>query len=247
MLKIRVIPALLFKEFGLVKSVQFSQHRKLESALTIVRIYNLRQVDELIFLDIDASKNKEKPNLGVIRDISEECFMPLTIGGGISSLEEIQKILKIGADKVAINTMAIKNPEFITEAAKKFGSQCIVVSMDIKNKEVFSHSNQEVPEKDPIKWAKLIEEKGAGEILLTSVDHEGIEQGYDYELIKQISSAVNIPVIALGGAGHLKHFVEAFKSGADAVSASSIFQYTKITPTNVKEYMAEHGINTRLY
>ncbi len=249
MLKTRVIPSLTIKDLRLVKSVQFAEHRNIGSYIAAVRVFNARDVDEMIFLDLDGWTNGIRPWL--LEEVTKECFMPLTIGGGIKTIEDIGAVLKIGADKVAINTMAVERPEFIEEASRIFGSQCIVVSIDarrIGNRyEVFSHGGKVALGRTAIEWAKEAEERGAGEILLTSIDRDGTMQGYDVELVKNVTKAVKIPVIASGGAGNLDDFADVLQTGgASAVAAASIFQYTQVTPLNIKERLAESGIPVRI-
>lgn len=247
MLKTRVIPCLTIKDLRLVKSIQFKEHRNIGSYIAAVRVFNARDVDEMIVLDLDAAKTGIKPWL--LEELTKECFMPLTIGGGIKTLEDIRTLLKLGADKVAINTAALERPEFISEAAEKFGNQCIVISIDAKKMnnhyEVFKNGGTAGTGRKPEEWAKEAEKLGAGEILITSIDEDGRMGGYDLDLIKLITEAVKIPVIACGGAGKPEDFVPAVKAGASAVAAASIFQYTQITPMNIKEYLSKSGIETR--
>lgn len=248
MLKTRVVPVLTVKDLRLVKSIQFDNHRNIGSYIAAVRVFNARDVDEMIFLDLDASANGIKPWL--LREITKECFMPLTIGGGIKTLEDIRLVLQCGADKVSINTAAIENPEFISRAAAVFGSQCIVVSIDAKKVngryEVFKTGGKIATGKEAIDWAKEAEGRGAGEILLASIDHDGLMDGYDVNLIK-VAAAVKIPIIAVGGAGKLDDFVAVAQDGSvSAVAAASIFQYTQTTPLNIKQHLKKNGIETRV-
>lgn len=217
-----------------------------------VRIFNAREVDEMFILDIDATRERRGPNLSVIEDLAEECYMPLTVGGGIRTPEDIQKLLRAGADKVSINSEGIQRPQFITESARIFGSQCVVASIDVrrhenKTYEVFSQSGKVSTGLDPIDWARRVEDLGAGEILVTSIDRDGTMEGYDVDLIGRVTESVTIPVIACGGAGKLEDFVSAVKVGrASAVAAASIYHYTQVTPMNVKTYMHQAGIDVRL-
>lgn len=204
MLKIRVMPTLLFKNFGLVKSVQFDSWRRIGSVMQAVKVYNLREVDELVFLDISATPEGHPPDFETVDEIADECFMPLTVGGGVKSVADVRRLLQVGADKVAINTAAVQNPELIQLAAQHFGSQCVVISIDVKKHsngtyEVFTHAGTQPTGKDPVMWAKEVESLGAGEILLTSIDQDGTMTGYDIELTRKVSHAVSIPVIASGG------------------------------------------------
>jgi imidazole glycerol-phosphate synthase subunit HisF len=232
MLKTRVIPCLTIKNERLVKSVRFAEHRNIGSYIAAVRVFNSRDVDELIFLDLDAARRGIRPDL--LREVTKECFMPVTLGGGVRSLADFQTLLNCGADKVSINTAAIETPELITEAAHRFGSQCVVVSIDVRSGE------------DATARAKSAAARGAGEILLTSVEHDGMMEGYNLPLIEAVAKAVNIPIIANGGAGTPQHCVAAAKAGASAVAAASIFQYTQTTPQLIKIAFAESGIPARI-
>ena len=231
MLKARVIPCLLLKNKGLVKTVQFKEPRYVGDPINAVWIFNQKEVDELIFLDIMATKEKKKPSIELISKISDECFMPLTVGGGIRSVEDIKELLNAGAEKVSINTYAVENPSFIKEASNVFGSQSIVVAIDVKRHkkglyEVFTRRGSKPAGIDPVSLAVQMEAMGAGEILLNSIDRDGTWEGYDVELIRAVSDAVNIPVIACGGAGNLEDFAAAINGGhASAVAADSFFVF----------------------
>lgn len=249
MLKTRVIPVLTIKDLRLVKSVRFSEHRNIGSFIASARVFNARDVDEMIVLDLDGRKSGLKPEL--LKEITKECFMPLTVGGGVKSVEDIQTLLSLGADKVSLNTEAVKNPRLIEEASKRFGSQCVVVSIDAKKTadgyEVMIDGGKEQTGLSPTLWAKEVQKLGAGEILLTSIDRDGCMDGYDVELVQEVSSAVSLPVIACGGAGNASHCVEVIqKGGASAISVASMFQYTEITPRAIKEQLAKAGIEVRL-
>ena len=251
MLKHRVIPCVLLKDWQLTKSVNFSEFRTIGHPKVTARIYNNRNVDELIVLDIDASIQDKEINFTSLSDIAEECYMPLTLGGGICSLEDVNKLLKIGADKVSINTIALKNPSFIKEASKEFGSQCVVVSIDVKkDKNQYYIYNKNIggiiKDIKLIDWVKKCEKMNAGELLLTSVDLDGTERGYDLELIKTICQNVSIPVIANGGAGTPQHCLEVIKNGADAIAAASIFHFSQYTPNNIKEKLQANNIPVRI-
>jgi len=249
MLKHRIIPCVLLKDWQLVKSIQFGAFRTIGHPISTVRIYNAREVDELIVLDIDASLNNEPINTELISDMADECFMPLTIGGGIKTIEDVYTILEAGADKISINSEAIRNPSFIHEIATIFGSQCIVCSIDIKkvNNEykVYTKKNG-ILNIHLIELIKEYEKQGAGEILLTSVDFEGMTNGYDIELIKLISKEVQIPIIINGGMGKPSDGVEAILSGADALGAAYIFHFSQFTPNDIKKELIAHKINVRL-
>lgn len=251
MLKHRVIPCVLLKDWQLTKSVNFKEFRTIGHPKVTARIYNNRNIDELIVLDIDASTHESDGiNFTSLSDIADECYMPLTLGGGIKNLEDINRLLKIGADKISINTVAIENPQFIKEASLTFGSQCIVVSVDIKKIDglykIYNRNLGIVENLELITWLKTIEDLGAGEILLTSVDLDGAQKGYDLELIKKVSKELSIPIIANGGAGIPSHFVDAIKSGADAVAAASIFHFSQYTPKNIKEELFKNNFSVRL-
>jgi imidazole glycerol-phosphate synthase subunit HisF len=216
-----------------------------------VKVYNTRQVDELIVVDITATSEGRVPDFEEVRDFSAECFVPLTVGGGIRSLDDIKGLLRAGADKVSINSAAYERPELIGEAAERFGSQCVVASIDVQKREdgsyrCMSRSGTVDTGREAADWALEVERLGAGEILLTSVDRDGTMQGYDLELIRCITIRVNIPVIASGGAGNYQHLFEALDTGrASAVAAASIFHFTEQTPLEAKKYLAARGIPVR--
>lgn len=220
----------------------------------IARRYDEEGADEIVFLDIRASTDNRKTMIEVVEKTAEQVFMPLCVGGGIRTIEDIRNLLKAGADKVSINTPAIMNPNFVNEAAERFGSQCIVVAIDAKKEGdryiVKSHGGRDggrPTNLDPVEWAIEVEKRGAGEILLTSMDADGTKQGYDIELTKAVSEAVSIPVIASGGAGKLEHLLSALQEGkADAVLAASIFHFGEYSIREAKEFLAKHGIPVRL-
>ena len=249
MLKHRLIPCVLLKDWQLVKSIQFGSFRTIGHPTATVRVYNARNVDELIVLDIDASLNNEPINTEIITDMANECFMPLTIGGGIKTIDDVYTVLGAGADKVSINSEAIRRPEFIKEIATIFGSQCVVCSIDIKkvdgNYRVFN-KKEGLLDIDPLELAKEYEAQGAGEILLTSIDREGTTQGYDIELLKLFTKALHIPVIINGGMGNPEHGIEALQNGADALAAAFIFHFTQYTPQMIKEELLQHYYPVRL-
>lgn len=233
MLQTRVIPCLLLKDDGLVKTIKFKNPAYIGDPINTVRIFNEKEVDELIFLDIQASVLNREPNFKLLTEIANECFMPLAYGGGLKKLDQVKRIFNIGLEKVAINTSACVNPNFITEIANLFGNQAVIASIDVKKNffgknEVVYKSGSQKQKLSPIEWAKEIENKGAGEILLTSIDRDGTWSGYDLELIKSITSVVNIPVIANGGAGSIKHLVEGKKiANASALALGSMVVYQK--------------------
>lgn len=253
MLKVRVIPILLFKnpEIGLVKSVNFASLRTVGNPINAARVYNSRNVDELIFLDIGARRNNRPIDSVTVKKILDECFMPVTIGGKIETIADVRRMLLTGADKVSINTSGLNNPEVISQISNSYGSQCLVISIDAKKVngkyQVFSEAGQKNTGLEASQWAKKVESLGAGEILITSIDKEGGMNGYDIDLIAKVSSAVNIPVIAHGGAGNPQHMINAVKIGkASAIAAASIFHFTHWTPMMVKQEMNKAGISVRL-
>lgn len=251
MLKVRVIPTLLYKSVGLVKGVGFDSWRRVDTVLPAIKVYNMREVDELILLDIEATNEGREPDYNEIRDFSRECFVPFCVGGGIRSVEQIKKLLRAGADKVAINSAAYDNIRLITEGAELFGSQCIVVSIDCRkiNGEYHcvSHNGQVDTGYLLQDWVKKAANAGAGEILLTSVDLDGTMKGYDIPMIRMASELVRIPVIASGGAGNYEHMYQAVKEGgASAVAAASIYHFTEQTPKEAKEYLASGKVPVRI-
>ncbi len=252
MLAKRIIPCLDVMEGRVVKGVNFVNLRDAGDPVDNARFYDEEMADELVFLDITASYEKREIMVDVVRRTAEEVFMPLTVGGGIRNLEDIRKMLKAGADKVSLNTAAVKNPEVIKEGAKAFGSQCIVVAIDAKRREnggweVYIHGGRTPTGIDAVEWAKRVEDLGAGEILLTSMDRDGTKIGYDIELTRTISEATTIPLIASGGVGNLQHLYEGIVDGkADAVLAASIFHYREYSIKEAKEYLKERGVPVRL-
>lgn len=251
MLAKRIIPCLDVKGGRVVKGVHFLNLRDAGDPVECAYIYNREGADEVVFLDITASLERRRTIFEIVRKTAEKVFIPLTVGGGVRNLEDIRQLLKSGADKVSINTAAIERPQIIKEAAERFGSQCIVVAIDAKrcgkNRwEVYSYGGSNATGLDAIKWAKKVEKLGAGEILLTSMDMDGTKLGYDIKLTRLISEAVNIPVIASGGAGNMKHLYDALtKGGASAVLAASIFHYGKYSIPRVKQYLKKRGVVIR--
>ena len=231
MLTARVIPSLLLQDRALVKGVRFRSHRYLGDPINAVRLFNEMEVDELIILDISVTAKKRKLDFELIQNIASECFMPFTYGGGIRELDDMRQIFRIGVEKIAINTHAFEKPEFIRQAVQEFGSQSIVISIDVKKNlwgqyEVFVRNGKKATGRDPLDYAQEMETLGAGEILFNSIDRDGTWEGYDLKLLRKITQAVNIPVIASGGAGSVDHFVEAVKDGgASSVAAGSMFVY----------------------
>lgn len=251
MLAKRIIPCLDVDRGRVVKGVRFLNLIDAGDPVEVAKVYEEQGADELVFLDITASAEGRKITLEVVKRVAEEVFMPFTVGGGISSLEDMRRLLSAGADKVSINTSAVKNPELIYEGAKRFGSQCIVVAIDAKRKgdswEVYIHGGRTPTGLDAIEWAKKAENLGAGEILLTSMDKDGTKSGYDLDLTRAIAEAVRIPVIASGGAGNMEHFYEAFTLGkADACLAASLFHFREIEIPSLKAYLYSKGIPVRI-
>lgn len=253
MLAKRIIPCLDVKDGRVVKGVKFVNLRDAGDPVAVAGLYDQQGADELTFLDITASHEKRKIIMGVVSRTAEEVFIPLTVGGGIRDLEDIRGLLRAGADKVSINSAAIKNPDFVKKASLKFGSQCIVVAIDAKRMgsgkpqwEVYIHGGRIPTGIDAIEWAERMERLGAGELLVTSMDKDGTRKGYDLELIKTISERVSIPVIASGGVGSLEDIYEGFVAGASAALAASIFHYGQYTVKMVKEYLKGRGIRVRI-
>ena len=252
MLKKRIIPCLDVKGGRVVKGINFVDLIDAGDPVEQASIYNQNGADEICFLDITASSDKRDILLDTVKKTAECCFVPLTIGGGVRSIQDIRKLLLAGADKVSINTAAIKNPDLIKESANKFGSQCIVVAIDAKKTkdntwEVFTHGGREPTQLNALEFAKLAQENGAGEILLTSMDRDGTKEGYDIELTKKISSSLNIPVIASGGVGNLEHLKDGIiKGGSSAVLAASIFHFGEYSIQEAKEYLKKENVPVRL-
>jgi cyclase len=249
MLAKRIIPCLDVKDGRVVKGVNFIGLRDAGDPVEIAARYDAEGADELTFLDITASHEKRPILLDVVRRTAETVFMPLTVGGGVRELADIRALLNAGADKVSINTAAVARPEFVREAAGRFGTQCIVVAVDAKQKgegwEVFTHGGRTATGLDALEWARRMQGYGAGEILLTSMDRDGTRLGYDLALTAAIARAVRVPVIASGGVGTLDHLYEGLEAGADAVLAASIFHYRECTIGQVKRYLAERGVVVR--
>ena len=251
MLKNRIIPCLDVKNGRVVKGINFVDLKDAGDPVEQAKIYSEGGADEICFLDITASNENRETIYEVVERTSKKCFVPLTVGGGVRSVEDINKLLNCGADKVSINTAAVQNSEVIIESSKKFGSQCIVVAIDAKKNEnkweVFTHGGRNNTGIDAIEFAKKMEDSGAGELLVTSMDRDGTQIGYDNDLMFKISTIVNIPTIASGGAGNLDHLVDGIKLGnASAVLAASIFHYGKHTINEAKQYLDSKGIPVRI-
>lgn len=251
----RIIPCLDVDKGRVVKGVQFVDIRDAGDPVEIAKRYNDQGADEITFLDITASHEDRATTVHTVEKIAEEVFIPLTVGGGIRTVQDIRRMLNAGADKVSINTAAIHNPDFVKEAAEKFGSQCIVVAIDTKQVsgpgeplrwEIFTHGGRRATGIDTIEWAKRMVANGAGELLVTSMDRDGTKIGFDLAVTRAISDAVPVPVIASGGVGSLEHLVDGVKAGgADAVLAASIFHFGQFTVPQAKRFMAEHGVEVR--
>lgn len=248
----RIIPCLDVNNGRVVKGVNFVNLRDAGDPVEIAAFYNESMADELVFLDITASSDARSIMLDVVRRTAEQIFIPLTVGGGIRTIEDFRAILSAGADKISVNSAALKRPELITEAAEKFGSQCVVVAIDAKRRDgggfdVYLNGGRVNTGKDAIEWAKEVERLGAGEILLTSMDCDGVKNGYDIELTKAIASSVRIPVIASGGAGNMEHFYDALTEGdADAALAASLFHFREMEIRDLKKYLREKDVPVRL-
>lgn len=252
MKRIRVIPGLLIQNGGLVKSVRFTDHKYVGDPINAVKIFNEKEVDEIVVLDISASLEKRGPDMERIRDIASEAFMPLGYGGGISTLDQIKELINIGVEKVILNTSAFKNPGLISEGAKYVGSQSIVVSMDVKKNffgkyRVWISNGSKSTDLDPAEYARRVADAGAGEILLSSIDQDGTFKGYDYKLIDQVCHAVDIPVVAIGGADSMIDFEKAVRSGASAVAAGSMFVFHGPHRAVLISYPSQNELKEKLF
>ena len=249
MVAIRVIPCLDVNAGRVVKGTNFVDLRDAGDPVEIAKRYNVEGADEVVFLDITASSDKRAITLDVVRKTAEQVFIPLTVGGGIRTVDDMRTLLKAGADKISINTAAVLNPQLIYDGSKKFGNQCIVVAIDAKKDgnswTVYTHGGRTKTDLDVIKWAQKCVELGAGEILLTSMDKDGTKDGYDLELMEQVTKVVDVPVIASGGAGKKEHFVDVCKKGASAVLAASLFHFKQLEISDLKKYMKQNGIEVR--
>ncbi|MGE0267238.1 MAG: imidazole glycerol phosphate synthase subunit HisF [Candidatus Omnitrophota bacterium] len=250
MLKKRIIPCLDVKDGRVVKGTNFIGLRDAGDPVEVAKAYDLQRADEIVFLDITASYEKRGIIIDIVKRTAEQVFMPLTVGGGINRMDDIRQLLNAGADKVSMNTAAVENPRLVEESAQCFGSQCIVVAIDAKKSEqgweVYTHGGRTPTGKDAVQWAVEVEKLGAGEILLTSMDADGTKNGYDVPLTKSVCDAVNIPVIASGGAGKLEHFFDIFEqTTADAALAASIFHYNEIPIQDVKKYLLTKNVAIR--
>jgi cyclase len=251
MLKKRIIPCLDVKDGRVVKGINFENLIDAGDPVAQAKFYFEEGADELCFLDIAATKENRGTMLDMVRKVAKVCFIPFTVGGGISTIEDFSNLLKCGADKISVNSAAIKNPDLITQAAKKFGSQCVVVAIDAKktakgNYEIFTHGGSKETGIDAIEWAKKVTQLGAGELLVTSMDRDGTKAGYDLELLRQITSQVSVPVIASGGVGNLQHLAEGLNTGADAVLAASIFHFNTHSISEAKDFLSKSEILVRV-
>lgn len=251
MLKRRLIPSLLVRDGRIVQSICFNHTNVIGNVITAVDFFNGWACDEILILDVSRNRSGRDEFIAILDGLSERCFVPLTVGGWIEDLGEIERLLQHGADKVVINTYAFRHPEFITDAARKFGNQCIVASIDAKlndagQHEVFVDRGREATGTIASDWARKAESMGAGEILITSIDQDGMRKGYDLDLIVAVTRAVSVPVIAFGGVGHWNHLVEGIQIGhADAVSAGNIFHFTEHSTKKAKEFMRDAGVPVR--
>lgn len=249
MLCVRLIPTLLLFRGRMVKTIQFGEERDVGHPVTTARIFNAQDVDELIFLDIEASNQGRGFLRDVLDRVSDECFMPITVGGGVRGVDDFRELLQAGADKVAINTGAVRNPSLITEASARFGSQAVVLSIDYRVSDgrasVYINRAQEDTGLDPVEWAKRGEDLGCGEILLQSVDRDGTMTGYDLEMAETVVAAIGVPVVVLGGAGSLEHLASACRSGASGVALGSLFYFRDQSPIKAKTFLIQQGFPMR--
>lgn len=251
MLKTRIIPTLLYKDFGLVKGEGFDSRRAVGSAMQAVKVYNLRGVDELVFLDVTATQQGREPDYDLIDDLADDCFMPLTVGGGVATIDHVRRLLEVGADKVAIGTAAVESPGLIEAAAERFGVQCVVAVIDTKPvapggpQRAWLRSATTPTELDPVELAVQLESAGAGEILLQSIERDGTMVGYDLVTIEAVAAAVGIPVIASGGCGSYQHMVGALEAGASALASAAMYHFTEQTPMEAKHHLAAAGYPVR--
>lgn len=251
MLKVRIIPTLLYRDFGLVKGVRFDSRRAVGSAMQAIKVYNLRGVDELVFLDVTATLQGRSPDLELVDELADDCFMPLAVGGGVRTVDDVGKLLSVGADKVVMNTVLVEDPDVVRRSAERYGSQCVVTSIDVRRDGdgrpvAWTRSATVDTGRSPVDLACEAEQLGAGEILLTSVDRDGTMEGYDLDVTRDVSRAVGIPVIASGGAGTYDHLAAAVQEGeASAVAAAAIFHFTQQTPMEAKHHLGGLGIPVR--
>jgi len=252
MKRVRIIPALLIRKGGLVKSVKFKDHKYVGDPINAVKIFNEKEVDEIVILDISATAEKRPPNIQQVKEIASEAFMPLGYGGGITNLQEIKELITAGVEKVILNTIAFKNPQLVSDGAKYVGNQSIVVSIDVKKNiwgkyKVHVNNGTVNVSVDPVEFAIQMEKAGAGEIILNSIDKDGTFEGYDLELIKSVSTAVNIPVVAIGGAGSVDDFAKSIRHGASAASAGSLFVFQRPHRAVLISYPTQKELKERVF
>jgi len=252
MLRKRIIPCLDVKDGKVVKGVNFLDLREMGDPASHARFYNEEGADELVILDITASREKRRSLIHIIESVADSVLIPLTVGGGVRTVDDVRMMLNAGADRVGLNTAAVQNPGIISEAAERFGSQCVVVAVDVKRRadqsgwDVYIYGGHERTALDGLAWVQEVEQRGAGEILLTSMDRDGTQEGYDVELLREVTSRISIPVIASGGAGRLEHFTAALKEGgADAVLAASLFHSRSMTIAQLKQFLRSEGVPVR--
>jgi cyclase len=252
MKRVRIIPALLIQKGGLVKSIRFKDHKYVGDPINAVKIFNEKEVDEIVILDISATAEKRKPNFSQIKELASEAFMPLGYGGGITSLDDIRTLITSGVEKAILNTSALDNPALISEGAKYVGSQSIVVSIDVKKNlwgkyKVFGQNGAKNTGRDPVEFARQVEEAGAGEILLNAIDKDGTFEHYDLELVSMVSAAVSIPVVAIGGASSTDDFAEVIRAGASAASAGSLFVFQRPHRAVLISYPTQAELKTKVF
>ena len=250
MLKVRIIPTLLWKEFGLVKGANFDSWRRVGPVLPAIKVYNQREVDELILVDIVSHESDDDLDYESVEDFAQDCFVPFTVGGGITKVEQVQRLLNSGADKISVNTSSYTDPALIGKIAKLHGSQCVIASIDVRKVgdgwRCFSHSGKKDTGLEVMEWAREMYDQGAGELLVTSIDRDGTYLGYDLALIESVAQTVDVPVIASGGAGSYQDMIDVvLKAGASAVAAASVFHFTEQTPAEAKIALHNAGIPTR--
>jgi cyclase len=247
----RIIPCLDVNDGRVVKGVNFVGLKDAGDPVEVAKRYNDEGADEITFLDITATSDNRGTIVDIVKEVAKEVFIPLTVGGGIRKLDDIYSLLNVGCDKVSLNSSAVKNPDFVNQSSKRFGSQCIVVAIDVKKFDenswhVYTHGGRQDTGIDALSWAKEVVNRGAGEILLTSMNADGTKNGYDLEITQQISNAVHVPVIASGGAGTMEHIKDAFDNGVNAALAASIFHYREIDIMDLKRYLDNQGISVRI-
>lgn len=251
MLKRRIIPKFLLRDGRLVKGVRFHEHiREAGHPVTTARVYDAYGVDEMLFLDIQATVASRQTMIDVVEKVGNDVFMPLTVGGGVRTLEDINRLLRAGADKIAVNTAAVERPEFVREAAQAFGDQCITVCIDYRQlpgvgARVFSHAGTRATELEPVEWARRMQDSNCGEVVVCSIDRDGTMTGYDLDLIRRAAATLTVPVIASSGAGTLEHCIEAFEAGASALAISSLFLFTDHSPIRVRSFLYSRGLDVR--